>query len=92
MAAVFITMMAFYATSLDSIALTASYYSCRKLPDGKQPHKIIQLAWCILLILFPAALLFEESSMNSLQSVRMAATFPIGVVIVASFMENIKNM
>lgn len=38
--------------------------------------------WCILLILLPIALLFAESSMNSLQSVSIVAAFPIGIVIV----------
>lgn len=94
MTAVLITMMAFYATSFDSIALTASCYSYRKLGDGEQPHKLIQLMWCILLILLPIALLFAESSMNSLQSVSIAAAFPIGVVIVliaVSFMKDLKK-
>ena len=82
MAVVLITMVAFYATSFDSIALTASCYSYHGLAEGEQPHKGIQLLWCILLILLPIALLFAESSMNSLQSVSIVAAFPIGIVIV----------
>ena len=61
--------IAFYATSFDSIALTASCYSYHTLKDDEQPNKGIQLMWCILLILLPIALLFAESSMNNLQSV-----------------------
>ncbi len=34
-----VTMVAFYATSFDSIALTASCYSYRKLEDGEEPAK-----------------------------------------------------
>lgn len=82
MVVVLVTMVAFYATSFDSIALTASCYSYRKLEDGEEPAKGIQLMWCILLILLPIALLFAESSMNSLQSVSIVAAFPIGIVIV----------
>ena len=91
---VLIVMVAFYATSFDSIALTAACYSYRKLEDGEQPHKGIQLMWCILLILLPIALLFAESSMNSLQSVSIIAAFPIGIVIVLivlSFMKDAKK-
>lgn len=91
---VFLTMMAFYATSFDSIALTASCYCYKNLSDAEYPHKIIQLVWCILLILYPIALLFAESSMNSLQSVSIVAAFPIGaviVLIVVSFMKDIKK-
>lgn len=94
MVAVLITMIAFYATSFDSIALTASCYSYHTLKDDEQPNKGIQLMWCILLILLPIALLFAESSMNNLQSVSIVAAFPIGAVIVmiaASFLKDAKK-
>nr|WP_304579236.1 BCCT family transporter [uncultured Acetatifactor sp.] len=94
MVAVLVTMIAFYATSFDSIALTASCYSYHALEEGRQPHKGIQLMWCILLILLPIALLFAESSMNNLQSVSIVAAFPIGTVIVMiamSFMKDAKK-
>ncbi len=91
---VLLTMIAFYATSFDSIAYIASCYSYKSLPNGQQPHKIIQLMWCILLILLPIALLFSESSMNNLQSVSIIAAFPIGIVmvlIVISFLKDAKS-
>lgn len=91
MIVVLVTMMLFYATSFDSIALTASCYSYNYLPEGKKPNKAIQLTWCILLILLPIALVFSESSMNNLQSVSIIAAFPIGIVmilIVASFFKD----
>ncbi len=91
---VLITMVVFYATSFDTIALTASCYSYRKLGEGEQPHKMIQLVWCILLILLPIALLFAKSSMNNLQSVSIVAAFPIASVIlliVVSFMKDAKK-
>ena len=91
---VLVTMIAFYATSFDSIALTAACYSYRSLEEDEQPHKGIQLLWCILLILLPIALLFAESSMNSLQSVSIIAAFPIGAVIVLivfSFLKDAKE-
>ena len=94
MVVVLLTMIAFYATSFDSIALTASCYSYHTLKDGEQPNKGIQLMWCILLILLPIALLFAESSMNNLQSVSIVAAFPIGAVIVmiaVSFMKDAKK-
>lgn len=91
LAVVLITMVAFYATSFDSIALTAACYSYRKLEESEQPHKGIQLMWCILLILLPIALLFAESSMNSLQSVSIIAAFPIGVVIVLIVLSFLKD-
>lgn len=93
MLVVLITMIAFYATSFDSIALTASCYSYSVLKEGEQPDKKIQLLWCILLILLPIALLFAESSMSNLQSVSIITAFPIGIIIiliVGSFLKDVK--
>lgn len=89
-----LTMIAFYATSFDSIALTVSCYSYKKLGEKQTPHKTIQFMWCILLIVFPIALTFSESSMNSIQSVSIIAAFPIGIVImliIGSFFKDIKR-
>lgn len=91
---VLLTMIAFYATSFDSIALTASCYSYHKLENYEQPHKGIQFIWCILLILLPIALVFAESSMSNLQSVSIVAAFPIGfvmILIIWSFMKDAKK-
>lgn len=85
------TMIAFYATSFDSIALTASFYSYQEIPEGESPARSIQLMWCLLLIAFPMALLFSESSMANLQSVSIIAAFPLGLVmimIVVSFFKD----
>lgn len=91
---VLITMILFYATSFDSIALIGACYSYRTLSENEMPHKVIQLIWCVLLIMLPIALLFSESSMNNLQSVSIIAAFPIGIVIVlieASFFKDASN-
>lgn len=91
---VFITMVAFYATSFDSIALTAACYSYQKLDENEQPNKLVQLIWCVLLIMLPIALLFAESSMNNLQSVSIIAAFPIGIIIIliaTSFLKDAKT-
>lgn len=76
-----LTMIAFYATSFDSIALIASCYSYRKLKSDQKPSRVIELMWCLLLIALPIALVFSESSMHNLQSVSIIAAFPIGAII-----------
>ncbi len=88
---VVLTMIAFYATSFDSIALTASCYSYRKLDKGEQPHKLIQLLWCILLILLPIALVFADSSMSNLQTVSIVAAFPLGIVMILIIVSFLKD-
>ena len=79
---VLITMIAFYATSFDSIALTASCYSYHKLEEDQSPNKFIQFMWCVLLIVLPIALAFSESSMSNIQSVSIIAAFPIAAIII----------
>ena len=91
---VLLTMIAFYATSFDSIAYTASCYSYKKLEEKENSHKLIQLLWCILLIILPVALVFSDSSMNNLQSVSIIAAFPLGIVmilIVCSFFKDARK-
>lgn len=77
-----ITMIAFYATSFDSIALTASCYSYHKLEEDQNPNRFIQFMWCVLLIVLPIALTFSESSMSNIQSVSIIAAFPIAAIII----------
>ena len=91
---VLLTMIAFYATSFDSIAYTASCYSYKKLEEKENPHKLIQLLWCILLIILPVALVFSDSSMSNIQSVSIIAAFPLGIVmilIVCSFFKDARK-
>lgn len=86
-----VTMVAFYATSFDSIALIGSCYSYHRLGEKESPHPLIQLMWCILLIMLPIALVFSESSMNNLQSVSIIAAFPIALVIVLISLSFLKD-
>lgn len=87
-------MIAFYATSFDSIAYTAACYSYKKLGENEHPHKLIELLWCILLIVLPIALVFSESSMNNIQSVSIISAFPIGIIMIImiwGFLKDIKK-
>ena len=89
-----ITMIAFYATTFDSLAMVISYYSYKELPIDQEPGKKIRIFWSIVFILFPIALLFSKNSIHSLQSVSIIAAFPIGIVIVmicVSLMKQLKQ-
>ena len=85
------SVIAFYATSFDSIAYTAACYSYHILEEGEEPNKGIQLLWCILLIVLPIELVFSESSMSNLQSVSIIAAFPIGIVMILIIWSFIKD-
>lgn len=87
-------MIAFYATSFDSIAYTAACYSYKKLDENEHPHVLVELLWCVLLIVLPIALVFSESSMANIQSISIISAFPIGIIMIImiwSFMKDIKN-
>ena len=86
-----ICMIAFYATSFDSIAYTAACYSYKELNEGEKPHTMILLLWCILLIVLPIALVFSESSMSNIQSVSIISAFPIGIIMILMIWSFIKD-
>ncbi|MDO4488884.1 MAG: BCCT family transporter [Eubacteriales bacterium] len=89
-----VSMIAFYATSFDSITLVASQYSYKEMNGDEEAGKGMKLAWAILLILLPIALIFSESSMNNMQTVSIIAAFPIAVVIIliiASFIKDARK-
>ncbi len=77
-----VCMIAFYATSFDSIAYTAACYSYKTLSENEKPHTLITLLWCLLLIILPIALVFSDSSMNNIQSVSIISAFPIGIIMI----------
>lgn len=89
-----VSMVAFYATSFDSITLVASAYSYKEIKGGEDAGKGMKLFWAILLIMLPIVLIFSENSMNNLQTLSMIAAFPVGIVIlliIASFIKDAKR-
>lgn len=88
---IMLCMIAFYATSFDSIAYTASCYSYKRLDKDEKPHTMITLLWCLLLIVLPIALVFSESSMNNIQSVSIISAFPIGIIMIIMIWSFIKD-
>lgn len=91
---IFLCMIAFYATSFDSIAYTAACYSYRRLGEHERPGTGITLLWCMLLIALPIGLVFSESSMSNIQSVSILSGFPIGIIMllmIGSFLKDAKQ-
>ena len=86
-----VTMVAFYATSFDSISMVAASYSYRNLLPDEEPDKKLRFVWSILLILLPVALIFSESSMNNLQTVSIIAAFPIGIIMILMIVSFFKD-
>ena len=86
-----VCMIAFYATSFDSIAYTAACYSYKKLGENEKPGTVITLLWCILLIVLPIALVFSESSMSKIQSVSIISAFPIGIIMIIMIWSFVKD-
>lgn len=91
LALILLCMIAFYATSFDSIAYTAACYSYKQLKNDEKPRKGITLLWCILLIVLPIALVFSDSSMANIQSISIVSAFPIGIVMILMVWSFIKD-
>ena len=86
-----LTMITFYATSFDALAVVASAYSYKNLDADEEPDRRLKLFWSLFLMLLPIALIFSENSMANLQTVSIIAAFPIGfviVLIIASFFKD----
>ena len=91
---ILLCMIAFYATSFDSIAYTAACYSYKRIEEDEKPHTMIIMLWCILLIVLPIGLVFSESSMSNIQSVSIISAFPIGIIMILmiwSFLKDAKK-
>lgn len=89
-----ITMVAFYATTFDSLTMVVSFYSYKHIPVGGEPDRKIRVFWAVLFIFLPIGLLFSQNSMSQLQSVSIIAAFPIGIImflIVYSFFVDAKR-
>ena len=86
-----LSMIAFYATSFDSITLVASSYSYKHMKGNEMASKKMKLFWAVLFIIFPIALIFSESGMNNIQSVSIIAAFPVGMVIILIIASFIKD-
>ena len=89
-----VNMILFYASTFDALTMVISSYSHKELAPDAEPDKRIRIFWCLLLILFPIALIFSENSLNSLQSVAIIAAFPIGIIvclIVISFFKDARR-
>lgn len=89
-----VTMITFYSTSYDALALVAASYSYKELGENEEPSKPVKLFWAVLLILFPIALVFSDNSMANLQTVSIIAAFPVGIIIIimiASFFKDARD-
>ena len=77
-----LAMIAFYATTFDSLTIVAASYSYNDLNFDEIPDKRVKLFWAVLLILFPIALIFSGKSMENLQTVSIIAAFPVGIILI----------
>lgn len=91
---IILSMVAFYASSFDSITLVACQYSYKEIDGAESASTKVKLFWAFLLILLPISLIFSEGSMSNLQTVSIIAAFPIAIVIIliiASFIKDAKK-
>ena len=72
--------------------LHAACYSYKKLGENEHPHRLIELLWCVLLIVLPIALAFSESSMNNIQSISIISAFPIGIIMIVMIISFFKDL
>ena len=90
----FVMLVTFYSTTFDSLTLVISAYSYKHLQPDTESARPVRAFWALAFIAFPVALIFNENSISSLQSISIIAAFPIGFVfciIIASFFKDANN-
>lgn len=92
LALLFISMLAFYTSTFDTLTLVMSQYVCKEYEEN--PSKYLKVFWGVLFILLPIALLFTEGTLESLKSLSIIASFPISLVflrIIYVFLRDLKS-
>jgi multiple sugar transport system permease protein len=74
-----------------ALTMVMSTYSYKSLAQDSEPDRRVRTFWSVLFILLPIALVFNQNSMNSLQSVSIIAAFPISIILVLITVSFIKD-
>ena len=64
-----ISMICFTATSLDSLSLSASYFSYKKITYEEVPDKKIRFLWAIILMLLPIFVTISDMDYSIIQDI-----------------------
>lgn len=89
-----IAMVAFYASTFDAITLVVAEYSLKKLEPGQEPPKYIRVFWALIFIILPIVLIFNQTTLNMLQTISIVAAFPLAIImgiIILGFIKDLKN-
>ena len=87
-------MIAFYASTFDALTMVIASYSVKNIGQDEEPGKKLRIFWCVVFIVLPIALLFNQSTLSLLQTLSICAAFPIMLiigVIIAGFLKNLKK-
>lgn len=90
LALLFLSMLAFYTSTFDTLTMVMSQYTCKKLTDN--PPKYLKIFWGVVFIVLPIALLFTEGTLSSLQSLSIIAALPISVIFIRIVYQFFKNL
>ena len=74
------TMVLFYASTFDALAMVMSTYSYRG-HDLREPGKGMKAYWSMIFVVLPIGLLFSEQAMTQLQTISIIAAFPISIIL-----------
>ena len=89
-----LAMIAFYASTFDALTMVIASYSVKNIGQDEEPGKKLRIFWCVVFIVLPIALLFNQSTLSLLQTLSICAAFPIMLiigVIIAGFLKNLKK-
>jgi BCCT family betaine/carnitine transporter len=89
-----LAMIAFYASTFDAITLVVAGFCRKSLEKDEYPEPWLRIFWSLVFILLPIALLWSESTLSMLQTLSIAAAFPLSWIwlfIVFGFIKSLRN-
>ena len=89
-----VSMIAFYASTFDANTLVVSEYCIRDREKGQLAPTWLKIYWSLIFILFPIVLIFNNSTLEILQTLSIVTAFPLAIImalIIYSFMKELKS-
>ncbi len=72
----------FMATTLDSNSFTLASVATKKLSADGNPSPMFRLYWCLMLSFFPLILVMVNAELNTIKTIALAVSVPIGFLLV----------
>lgn len=89
-----VSMIAFYSSTFDANTLVVSEYCMKNKGKDQEPPNWLKIYWSIIFIVFPIVLIFNDSTLEILQTLSIVTAFPLAMImglIIYSFFKELRG-